>query len=178
MKRNRPRLTAASELEAEVSKLEEDLRNENIKYEQIISMKKKQVEQMTAMMSRKESEIKIGRERTQSTVSRLKKLADEVKGSVSFGLKEKAFGQTGDMARQFDEAVKLCNAGDHQQSCEILERIIKSNPGFAPAYQYIAIVYLAMGNEEGAKKAAETALEIEPQNDHLKQWIKNIFEEN
>ena len=55
-----------------------------------------------------------------------------------------------------------------------MTEIIKIQPDFTGAHQDLALCFLQLGDKAMAKKSAETALALEPQNEELKNWIKTL----
>jgi Flp pilus assembly protein TadD len=166
--------TAFTQLSGELVKLEQELRGESLRLEELLQVKEKQVEALSKQMAMKEEDLKAEREHTQGVISSLRKRADE----FSLFLKKAADLKRGDKEKGivsvFEDAIKSYNRGDFESAKQKLTEIVKVQPDFTGAHQYLALCYLQLGDKAMAKKSAGAALELEPGNDELKSWIKTL----
>ncbi len=83
--------------------------------------------------------------------------------------------------RQDDEAafesyrkgLELYKHQDYDNAIKEFNKSIASNPSLWQSYQYIGSCYLALDNQDGAKKAYRKALELNPSNEQLRQWLES-----
>lgn len=65
--------------------------------------------------------------------------------------------------------IKVAQLGLWREALAHWERAIKLDPGYAPAYNNLAIGYEQQGDFEKARNAYQKALELNPNNQYIKQ---------
>ncbi len=86
-----------------------------------------------------------------------------------------AVGQQDDEAafESYRKGLELYKKEDYENAIKEFNKSIASNPSLWQSYQYIGSCCLALDNEAGAKKAYQKALELNPSNQQLRQWLNS-----
>lgn len=67
-----------------------------------------------------------------------------------------------DMQARFLKGVILAEQKRENEAIEVFVRLTQDNPEYAEPYNNLAVLYAAKGNLEGARKALETAVRVNP----------------
>ena len=163
-----------SELSGDLDKLENELKSESRRLEDLMKVKEKQVENLSMRMKVKEETLKVEREHTQEIISALKNRTAEFNSYLKRSEKSAKPGKEKSLMERFESAIAAYNTGDFEQAKNGLSEIIQAQSDFAGAHQYLALCWLKLGDKLNAKNEAQRALELEPHNEELKNWINTL----
>ena len=68
----------------------------------------------------------------------------------------------GDMQARFLKGLILVEQKRENEAIDVFVRLTQDNPEYAEPYNNLAVLYAARGNLEGARKALETAVRVNP----------------
>jgi Tfp pilus assembly protein PilF len=74
----------------------------------------------------------------------------------------------------FEQAIQRYKAEEWAEACKLFQDCVQKDPNWSAAYQYLALVYHALGQENEAAWAAEQALEKDPDNARLSAWANTL----
>lgn len=154
--------------------MEQELLSEGNRLEKLFAIKEQQIKKLNAFMIEKENTIIIERGQSKNIIDNLRVKAAQFRQSLSETINEGNQKTEASANSLFDDAIRFYSGGDYAAAQDVLEKILESRPLFAGAYQYLALCQCNLGNTQGAIRAAERALELEPHNEQLKEWIKNL----
>ncbi len=181
-KENESRENAASSAYALINKdledVENELRKESERLERMLDIKQKQIANLTAQMQSKEAGLITERDYSQIILQGLQKKAGDLQGVLNKLQRNGKENEKEGLGRVFEEAIEHYNSGNYEKAKEKLGQILKSNPEFAGAYQYLALCSWNLGEKEESLKLARKAFELEPHNEELKLWIEYIEKES
>lgn len=81
------------------------------------------------------------------------------------------------LEEEYQRALADFKAGKHDRSFARIERILAADPGHWRAWTLAGNYHYKMNNMAAARRAYERALEINPENQKLKNWLEEILEE-
>ena len=84
--------------------------------------------------------------------------------------------ERGEARDQVKFGIKVAQLGLWREALAHWERAVKLDPTYAPAYNNLAIGYEQQGDYEKARNAYEKALELNPNNQYIKQNFE-LFKE-
>lgn len=73
----------------------------------------------------------------------------------------------------YEQGLEAYKQEDYDTAIRYFNQSIKYNPNIWQSHQYIGSSYLALGDEENAKEAYEKALELNPENTQLREWLES-----
>ena len=167
---------AYNKLSEDITNLEEDIKNESRRLEQLFIAKEKQIQSLMSQMTGKEEELTAEREHTQQIMSVMNQKTLEFKKLMKQEISRKDIAPSKEIEQIFDAGVACYAKGEFDKAREHFGRLVKKYPEFAAGYQYLAICEWNLGNEQQALENANRALEYEPQNEELKSWIETAQE--
>lgn len=74
----------------------------------------------------------------------------------------------------FEQAIQRYKAEQWADAATLFQDCIRQDPNWSAAYQYLALVYHALGQGPDAAWAAEQALEKDPDNVRLSAWANSL----
>jgi len=104
-----------------------------------------------------------------------KKLEEEPEEVVKAQAKEKLSEKT-DNEKAFEHynaGMEASQAGKYEEAIEEFRKSLRYNDGIWQTYQYLGSCYYNQGMEEEAVQAYKKALELNPNNRELSEWLKN-----
>jgi len=161
----------------DLQEVENGLKQENDRLEKMLEVKEKQIASLTQQMKAKEESLVTERDFSQLLLQSLQKKAGDLRALQQRTQKSGKDDEGENVTRLFESAIEHYNGGDYASAKEALSSVLKTNPEFAGAYQYLALCSWNTGEKEQAKRLARRALELEPHNEELKQWVEYIERE-
>jgi tetratricopeptide (TPR) repeat protein len=161
---------------SDLSDMEKSLKEETNKFEKLLSLKQKQLQNIMAQMAGKEEELVREREFSQNTLSTLHTKAAEFKQQIEAELRALSAGKQEQRShvRIFDEAMELYSQQNFGAALERLEALVRQHPRFPGALQYMALCSFEQGKLTEAVQFAERAFELDGSNESLKEWISQL----
>jgi len=167
---------AYNKLNEDIMNLEEDIKNESRRLEQLFIAKEKQIQGLMSQMTDKEDDLKAERERTQQVMSAMNVKAQEFKKFMKQEMTKNEAAPSKDIEQLFETGVSFYAKAEYEKAGEQFAKLVKKHPEFAAGYQYLAICEWNLGKEQEAIENANRALELEPHNEELKSWIETAQE--
>ncbi|RLD18283.1 MAG: hypothetical protein DRI36_01795 [Caldiserica bacterium] len=72
----------------------------------------------------------------------------------------------------FNKGVEYYRDGEYKRSIVEFEESLRYNPHIWQTYQYLGSAFFAIGDEENGLKNYEKSLELNPNNEKLKEWVE------
>jgi hypothetical protein len=167
-------LEAYNELNESLVATEKELKKESERLTQLLALREKQIKGLTMQMSRTETMLVHEKEHTSAFIEALQQQALEFRASLRQLAGKKVDGDKKDTTEMFEKAMELYNANQFGEARDVLGTLITAHPTFAGAYQYCALCLYHLNDKVQAKTMAERALELDPRNEALQQWIESL----
>jgi tetratricopeptide (TPR) repeat protein len=74
----------------------------------------------------------------------------------------------------FEQAIQRYKSEQWTEAAHLFQECVRQDTNWSAAYQYLALVYHALGQENEAAWAAEQALEKDPDNARLTAWANTL----
>jgi len=161
-------------LEQDLDKMETELKAESKRLKELFEIKEKQIQNLTEQMTVREGALNAEREQTQAMTAYVRMKTEEFKRHLKRNIQAEDIKESEKLTGLFDEAISFYNSGNYTFALDKLNKIVQIQPRFGGAFQYLALCQWGMGNKKEARKMALRALELEPQNEQLKEWIESI----
>lgn len=119
------------------------------------------------------------REREKNTVLQGEEEIDSadwegIAGSAMQASAEHSAGASNELYDYYQGGVSLYEAGRYDEALTYFNYCVQADPAMWQAHQYIGIVHHQLGRNNAALQAFQAALQINPRDQGLRDWVENI----
>ncbi len=114
----------------------------------------------------------IGEEKREGVLEHIISTAKEALKQEKEAISAEDTGQDEEAFKYYEQGLEAYKEENYEGAIRYFNQSIKYNPHVWQTHQYVGSCYLALGDEENAKKAYRKSLELNPENSELKVWIE------